>query len=119
MEHLQEAGKTLSSQAFLKYKMPKAPGMKSIEIFYPIDYAQQQQLFARYGYMPPTLPQQNQNPFPSFTVPQAGVQELPQPLPPAQGVQSGPKATPLEPKMLPTFSCQVRVGRRNGAPLDG
>ncbi|XP_072563018.1 secretory calcium-binding phosphoprotein 5 [Paramormyrops kingsleyae] len=85
------AGEPNSPQVFLKYKMPKTPGMKSMEIFYPIDYTQQQQIFSRYGLMPPMLPQQNQNQnvFPPNTMPQNGPQN---PSPPQAQAQPPPKA---------------------------
>ncbi|XP_062333385.1 secretory calcium-binding phosphoprotein 5 [Osmerus eperlanus] len=53
----------MNGQAFLKYSVPKAPGRKSVEIYYPFDFTQQQmpnipQLFP-YDNSPQTVPQQD------------------------------------------------------------
>ncbi|XP_073699181.1 secretory calcium-binding phosphoprotein 5 isoform X2 [Garra rufa] len=44
------------TQAFIKYSLPKAPGRKSVEIFYPYDFSQRQ-IFP-FDFMPQTVPQQ-------------------------------------------------------------
>ncbi|KAI1887535.1 hypothetical protein AGOR_G00191310 [Albula goreensis] len=101
----QQTGQGFPSQAFIKYKIPKAPGRHSMEIFYPYDLAQQQQMIPTipnvpqlphqipnlfpYGFLPPTGPQQNNNMFPSFGVQQQLPQEPAQPQQPAQPAQAG------------------------------
>ncbi|XP_039504446.1 secretory calcium-binding phosphoprotein 5 [Pimephales promelas] len=57
------------TQAFIKYSLPKAPGRKSVEIFYPYDFSQHQDqpnvplipqfpnIFP-FHFMPQTVPQQ-------------------------------------------------------------
>ncbi|XP_051559074.1 uncharacterized protein LOC127443993 [Myxocyprinus asiaticus] len=47
---------TFPTQAFIKYSLPKAPGRKSVEIFYPYDFSQHQ-IFP-FEYIPQTAPQQ-------------------------------------------------------------
>ncbi|CAL8273940.1 unnamed protein product [Gadus morhua 'NCC'] len=37
-------GSTNPSQAFIKYSLPKAPGRKSVEIYYPFDFSQQRMI---------------------------------------------------------------------------
>ncbi|KTF80267.1 hypothetical protein cypCar_00011005 [Cyprinus carpio] len=44
------------TQGFIKYSLPKAPGRKSVEIFYPYDFSQRQ-IFP-FDFMPQTVPQQ-------------------------------------------------------------
>ncbi|XP_035273951.1 protein app1-like [Anguilla anguilla] len=117
----QQTGSAFPSQAFIKYKIPKVPGRQSMEIFYPYDLIQQQQMLPNvpqmpaipnipqfpqipnlfpYGFLPPTGPQQN-NMFPSFGVqqqlPQEPVQaqqpaQSSQPAQPAQAGLNGPAA---------------------------
>ncbi|KAJ8416577.1 hypothetical protein AAFF_G00358650 [Aldrovandia affinis] len=50
----QPNGGTFPSNAFIKYSLPKVPGQNSVEVFYPYDIGQQQQLFP-HGYIPQTL----------------------------------------------------------------
>ncbi|GAA6085203.1 secretory calcium-binding phosphoprotein 5, partial [Tachysurus ichikawai] len=64
---------------FIKYSIPKAPGRKSVEIFYPYNFRQ--------GEMFPNLMQQIPNIFPFNYPPQTGPQPQPprQAAPPPQG----------------------------------
>ncbi|KAG7458609.1 hypothetical protein MATL_G00222290 [Megalops atlanticus] len=107
----QQTGQGFPSQAYIKYKIPKAPGRKSVEIFYPYDpFNQQQQMIPPmtnipqmpqipnqifpFGFMPPTGAQQNNNVFPNFgpqAVPQEPVQQK-QPTQPAQAAIKVPVA---------------------------
>ncbi|KAM6971965.1 secretory calcium-binding phosphoprotein 5 [Aplochiton taeniatus] len=62
------------TQAFIKYSLPKAPGRKSVEIYYPYDFAQQK--------MMPSIPQMPHLPqMPSYEA------RPPQSQDPLQGVQ--------------------------------
>ncbi|KAJ8335843.1 hypothetical protein SKAU_G00391850 [Synaphobranchus kaupii] len=116
----QQPGSAFPSQAFIKYKFPKVPGRQSMEIFYPYDLIQQQQMmpnvpqmpslpnvpqlpqipnipnFFPYGFMPPTVPQLNNNMFPNFGVqqqlPQEPVQAQQPAAQPAQAGLNGPAA---------------------------
>ncbi|XP_051993837.1 uncharacterized protein LOC127651844 [Xyrauchen texanus] len=62
---------TFPTQAFIKYSLPKAPGQKSVEIFYPYDFSQHQDL--------PNVPQFPQFPniFPFEYIPQTAPQQPP------------------------------------------
>uniref|UniRef100_A0A8C1IFG0 Secretory calcium-binding phosphoprotein 5 n=1 Tax=Cyprinus carpio TaxID=7962 RepID=A0A8C1IFG0_CYPCA len=54
------------TQGFIKYSLPKAPGRKSVEIFYPYDFSQRQVMIVfslhlnifPFDFMPQTVPQQ-------------------------------------------------------------
>ncbi|KAJ8001257.1 hypothetical protein DPEC_G00192450 [Dallia pectoralis] len=80
------------SQAFIKYSLPKAPGRKSVEIYYPFDYVQQKMTnnpqmpqipnIFPFEYQPQTMPQQTPNiPFPPYDT------QLPPSQDPMQGAQ--------------------------------
>ncbi|KAJ8407486.1 hypothetical protein AAFF_G00273430 [Aldrovandia affinis] len=110
----QQLGQGFPSQAYIKYKIPKSPGRQSMEIFYPYDLTQQQMMppipnipqmpqipnmmppnipqipnLFPYGFMPPTIPQQNNNMFPGFGVQQQLPQDPHQPQQPTQPAQAG------------------------------
>ncbi|KAM4604303.1 secretory calcium-binding phosphoprotein 5 [Polymixia lowei] len=61
-------GSSFPSHGFIKYSLPKAPGRKSVEVYYPYDFTQQK--------MMPSIPQLPQMPnlfpfeYPPHTVPQ-------------------------------------------------
>ncbi|XP_041721541.1 secretory calcium-binding phosphoprotein 5 isoform X3 [Coregonus clupeaformis] len=79
------------SQAFIKYSLPKAPGRKSVEIYYPYDFVQQK--------MMPNIPQMP--PIPNIPFPPQNSQ-LPHsqdPLQPAQ--QEQPVQTGQAPHVQP------------------
>ncbi|XP_019900622.1 secretory calcium-binding phosphoprotein 5 isoform X2 [Esox lucius] len=70
-------GQSYLSQAFIKYSLPKAPGRKSVEIYYPFDFVQQKMTnnpqmpqlpnMFPFEYQPQTMPQQIPNiPFPPY-----------------------------------------------------
>uniref|UniRef100_A0A3B1JXS7 Secretory calcium-binding phosphoprotein 5 n=1 Tax=Astyanax mexicanus TaxID=7994 RepID=A0A3B1JXS7_ASTMX len=52
------AGPAFPSQGFIKYSLPKVPGRKSVEIYYPYDFTQQRQMMPSVPMMPavPQLP---------------------------------------------------------------
>ncbi|XP_062410970.1 secretory calcium-binding phosphoprotein 5 [Sardina pilchardus] len=81
------SGPGYRSQAFIKYSIPKAPGRKSVEVYYPYDFGQQQQNFPNVPQMPPATNLFPFNlPFPPQTVPQQPPQQPPQ-VPPYQPLQ--------------------------------
>nr|XP_046183560.1 AT-rich interactive domain-containing protein 1A-like [Oncorhynchus gorbuscha] len=89
------------SQAFIKYSLPKAPGRKSVEIYYPYDFVQQKMmpnnpqmpqipnLFPN-EYQPQTVPQQRPNiPFPPYNSQLPHSQDPLQPAEQEQPMQTG------------------------------
>ncbi|XP_076879050.1 secretory calcium-binding phosphoprotein 5 [Brachyhypopomus gauderio] len=76
------SGHVFPSQAFIKYSLPKAPGRKSVEIYYPYDFRQGQIL--PFDYSPQTVPQQQP---PRATPPQFS--EVQQQIQQDQQVQAG------------------------------
>ncbi|XP_063076349.1 secretory calcium-binding phosphoprotein 5 [Engraulis encrasicolus] len=71
-------GPVYPSQAFIKYSLPKIPGRKSVEVYYPYDFGQQQQNFPTIPQMPPTT-----NLFP-FNLPPQTIPQQPPQIPPFQ-----------------------------------
>ncbi|KAG5286438.1 hypothetical protein AALO_G00014860 [Alosa alosa] len=74
-------GPVYRSQAFIKYSIPKAPGRKSVEVYYPYDFGQQN--FPNVPQMPPAT---NLFPF-NFPVPPQTVPQQPPQVPPYQPLQ--------------------------------
>ncbi|XP_045572734.1 gamma-gliadin isoform X1 [Salmo salar] len=89
------------SQAFIKYSLPKAPGRKSVEIYYPYDFAQHKMMpnipqmpqipnLFPYEYQPQTVPQPRPNiPFPPYNSQLPHSQDPLQPAQQEQTVQTG------------------------------
>ncbi|XP_041721540.2 secretory calcium-binding phosphoprotein 5 isoform X2 [Coregonus clupeaformis] len=94
-------GPSYLSQAFIKYSLPKAPGRKSVEIYYPYDFVQQKMMpnipqmppipnLFPYEYQPQTVPQQIPNiPFPPQNSQLPHSQDPLQPAQQEQPVQTG------------------------------
>ncbi|XP_055062695.2 uncharacterized protein [Misgurnus anguillicaudatus] len=98
-------GQTFPTQAFIKYSLPKAPGRKSVEIFYPYDFSQHQDL--------PNIPQIPQIPniFPFEYVPQTAAQQPPM-VPP---FQDGPPQS-TDPQQQAQQEQQVQTGEGQVQP---
>ncbi|XP_029529865.1 AT-rich interactive domain-containing protein 1A-like isoform X1 [Oncorhynchus nerka] len=89
------------SQAYIKYSLPKAPGRKSVEIYYPYDFVQQKVMpnipqmpqipnLFQYEYQPQTVPQQRPNiPFPPYNSQLPHSQDPLQPAEQEQPMQTG------------------------------
>ncbi|KAL2097487.1 hypothetical protein ACEWY4_006694 [Coilia grayii] len=96
------SGPVYPSQAFIKYSIPKAPGRKSVEVYYPYDFGQQQQNFPTIPQLPPAT-----NLFP-FNLPPQMIPQQPPQVPPFQ-------PGPLQPQDTPQAAQQEQQAQAGGA----
>ncbi|KAF7664000.1 hypothetical protein LDENG_00193570 [Lucifuga dentata] len=80
-----------SSQGFIKYSIPQAPGRQSLEVYYPYDFSQQRIMTN----IPPMT--QLPNVFPFEFPPQTVPQQIPNPNIPTLDASPLPSQDPVQP----------------------